>query len=128
MVRWNTYKKNALQAAFEVSDVQGKAIKEQEIQRNKEILTRLIDITLYLARQGKAFRGDDESASSSNQGNFLELVKMFNQYDSVLRLHLDNVNDQKMEALHPGECVIQLQKLSDTRWACREKALKALLK
>ncbi|KAJ4944109.1 hypothetical protein JOQ06_012654 [Pogonophryne albipinna] len=91
MVRWNTYKKNALQAAFE----------------------------------GKAFRGDDESATSSNQGNFLELVKMFSQYD---RLHLDNVNDQKMEALHPGECVIQLQKLSDTRWACREKALKALLK
>ncbi|KAI4831067.1 hypothetical protein KUCAC02_002668, partial [Chaenocephalus aceratus] len=32
------------------------------------------------------------------------------------------------EALHPGERVIQLQKLSDTRWACREKALQALLK
>lgn len=30
--------------------------------------------------------------------------------------------------LHPGECVIQLSKLSDTRWACREKALKALNK
>jgi len=39
MERWNTYKKNALQAAFEVSDVQGKAIREQEIQRNREILT-----------------------------------------------------------------------------------------
>lgn len=41
MVRWNTYKKSALQAAFEVSDVQGKATKEQEKQRNREILTRL---------------------------------------------------------------------------------------
>ncbi|KAJ4947852.1 hypothetical protein JOQ06_009883 [Pogonophryne albipinna] len=77
MVRWNTYKKNALQAAFEVSDVQG-------YKENREILTRLIDITLYLARQGKAFRGDDESATSSNQGNFLQLVQMFSQYDSVL--------------------------------------------
>ena len=84
MERWNTYKKNALQAAFEVSDVQGKAIREQEIQRNR-ILTRLINITLYLARQGKAFRGDDESATSSNQGNFLELVKTFSQYDSVVQ-------------------------------------------
>ncbi|KAI4831068.1 hypothetical protein KUCAC02_002669 [Chaenocephalus aceratus] len=84
MVRWNTYKKNALQAAFELSDVQGKAIREQEIRRNRDILTRLIDITLYLARQGKAFRGDDESATSSNQGNFLELVQTFSQYDSVL--------------------------------------------
>ncbi len=31
-------------------------------------------------------------------------------------------------SLQPGERVIKLQKLSDTRWACREKALKALLK
>lgn len=96
MVRWNTYKNSALQAAFDVSYAQDKAKREREKQRNREILTRLIDITLYLARQGKAFRGDDESATSSNQGNFLELVKMFSQYDSVLRLHLDNVKDQKM--------------------------------
>lgn len=68
---------------------------ERDKQRNREILTRLIDITLYLAQQGKAFRVD-ESATSSNQGNFLELVKMFSQYESVLRLHLDNVKDQKM--------------------------------
>ena len=32
------------------------------------------------------------------------------------------------KGLQPGERVIQLQKLSDTRWACREKALKALNK
>lgn len=31
----------------------------------------------YLARQGKVFRGDDESATASNKGNFFELVKMF---------------------------------------------------
>lgn len=34
----------------------------------------------YLARQGKVFRGDDESATASNKGNFFELVKMFSQY------------------------------------------------
>ncbi|KAK1880352.1 Zinc finger MYM-type protein 1 [Dissostichus eleginoides] len=36
--------------------------------------------------------------------------------------------EETRPCLHPGERVIQLQKLSDTRWACREKALKALLK
>ncbi|KAF3856755.1 hypothetical protein F7725_017478 [Dissostichus mawsoni] len=81
MVRWNTYKKNALQAAFE----------------------------------GKAFRGDDESATSSNQGNFLELVKclastiVYSGYIWIMSM-------------------TRKWKLSDTRWACREKALKALLK
>lgn len=34
MVQGNTYKKSALQAAFDVSDVQGKAIREREKQRN----------------------------------------------------------------------------------------------
>ncbi|XP_021830276.1 zinc finger MYM-type protein 1-like [Prunus avium] len=31
----------------------------------------------YLANQGMAFRGDDESYDSSNRGNFIELVKAF---------------------------------------------------
>ena len=59
-------------------------------------MTRLIDIISYLARRGKALRGDDESAASSNQGNFLELVKMFSQYDSVLKIHLDSVKEKKV--------------------------------
>ncbi|KAK0134978.1 Zinc finger MYM-type protein 1 [Merluccius polli] len=96
MVQWNTFKKSALQAALDVSDIQGKAMREREKQRNREILTRLIDIILYLARQGKALIGDDESSASSNQGNFLELVKMFSQYDSVLKLHLDSVKEKKV--------------------------------
>ncbi|MEQ2193412.1 hypothetical protein XENOCAPTIV_024130, partial [Xenoophorus captivus] len=30
------------------------------------------------------------------------------------------------QSLYPGQCVMELQQLSDTRWACREAALKAL--
>lgn len=79
MVRWNNYQKQTLQAAFDVSDIKGKETRERERLNNREILRHLIDITMYLTRQGQAFRGDDESASSENQGNFLELVKMFAQ-------------------------------------------------
>ncbi|KAJ4920670.1 hypothetical protein JOQ06_005141 [Pogonophryne albipinna] len=122
MVRWNTYTTNALQSAFEVSDVQGKAMSEQEIQRNREILTRLIDITLYLARQGKAFRGDGESATSSNQGNFLELVQMCSQYDSVLRLHLDDVNDQTMGTA-AGDAKMFLKTIDFECFLCLEIAI-----
>lgn len=34
-------------------------IREQEKHMNRDILSRLTDIIVYLARQGIAFRGDD---------------------------------------------------------------------
>lgn len=37
-------------------------------------LTDIIDCIRYLLAQGLAFRGNDESISSRNKGNFLELI------------------------------------------------------
>ncbi|KAH7651536.1 P-loop containing nucleoside triphosphate hydrolase protein [Dioscorea alata] len=37
-------------------------------------LTAVLDIVRFLLRQGLAFRGHDESSSSKNKGNFLELL------------------------------------------------------
>jgi len=59
--------------------------------KDREILFHLIGTTVYLARQGLAFRGHDESRTSSNRGNFLELVHLLAEYDSVLRMHLESV-------------------------------------
>ncbi|CAI6346015.1 unnamed protein product [Macrosiphum euphorbiae] len=42
----------------------------------------LIDILLFLARQGLAFRGHDESDTSLNQGNFKEMCKLLSDYSS----------------------------------------------
>ena len=72
--------KKALQSAFDVSDVKGMELREQERQINREILTKLIDLTVYLAHQGQAFRGHDESKSSNNCGSFLELVDVFSRW------------------------------------------------
>ncbi|KAK0134421.1 Zinc finger MYM-type protein 1 [Merluccius polli] len=54
-------------------------------------MRRLIDITLYLARQNGAFRGQNESNTSLNKGNFLELVQLLSNYDSI-KMHLDHIN------------------------------------
>ena len=70
--------------------------RERERQTNREILTRLIDLTVYLARQGLAFRGDNDSNSSNNRGNFLELVNLFSRYDSVLKMHTENIGRVKV--------------------------------
>ncbi len=63
----------------------------QQIERNRKILHRLTDSTLFLARQGLAFQGHREytglGAPSSNEGNFLQLLKLLAQYDALLEEH-----------------------------------------
>ncbi|KAL8138817.1 hypothetical protein V2J09_004818 [Rumex salicifolius] len=42
-------------------------------------LTACLDATKYLLRQGMAFRGHDETKSSLNRGNFLELLDLIRE-------------------------------------------------
>lgn len=71
-----------------------KAEREQ-VEKNRRILHRLVDTTLFLARQGLAFRGHREHAGlgapDSNEGNFLELLKLLAHYDSILEQHMNNL-------------------------------------
>ncbi len=43
-----------------MGDCESQAAKDKDREKNREILSHLIAITLYLARQGMPFRGDDE--------------------------------------------------------------------
>lgn len=65
----------------------------KEIEQRRLVLKRLIDIIIFIGRQGLPFRGKEEGAHSlnkkGNHGNFLELVLLLADYDSVLRVHLD---------------------------------------
>ncbi|XP_060873035.1 uncharacterized protein LOC132946929 [Metopolophium dirhodum] len=66
----------------------------KEIEQRRLVLKRLIDIIIFIGRQGFPFRGKEEGAHSlnkkGNHGNFLELVLLLADYDSVLRVHLDH--------------------------------------
>ena len=58
------------------------AIKHNEIVKNNHaVLRRLIDIVIFLSCQELSFRGHDESEHSVNQGNYRELIKLFQKYD-----------------------------------------------
>ena len=53
-------------------------ISKKTTQARNDYRTRLnasVDCVRFLLRQGLAFRGHDESEDSSNQGNFLELLR-----------------------------------------------------
>lgn len=47
---------------------------QQQIMKNKNYIKHLIDIVLYLGRQGLAFRAHNEEKTSMNQGNFNNFV------------------------------------------------------
>jgi hypothetical protein len=52
-----------------------------EIANNRLQLKVSIDVVRVLALQGIAFRGRDESSTSVNRGNFLEILDVVASYD-----------------------------------------------
>ena len=58
------------------------------------MLHRLLDITMFLAKQNLPFRGHREHQLSENRGNFLELVELLSHYDPVLKEHLVRIQQQ----------------------------------
>ncbi|CAH2284359.1 zinc finger MYM-type 1-like [Pelobates cultripes] len=49
---------------------------DREKRKRRDILHRLLDVTLVLAHQNLPFRGHRETMSSANKGNFLELNEL----------------------------------------------------
>ena len=67
------------------------SLMESKKKKWRDYLYRLLDITLYLAKQNLPFRGHREHDSTSNKGNFLEMVEMLSKYDPVLKEHLMDI-------------------------------------
>uniref|UniRef100_A0ACD5UJH8 Uncharacterized protein n=1 Tax=Avena sativa TaxID=4498 RepID=A0ACD5UJH8_AVESA len=57
---------------------------EEDIKRNRLRLKVTIDVIRWLEFQACSFRGHDESVGSTNQGNFLEMVKLIASYDDEI--------------------------------------------
>ncbi|KAL4113589.1 hypothetical protein QTP88_017193 [Uroleucon formosanum] len=63
---------------------------ESDRLRNREIMKRLIDITLCFVKGGKPLRGHDEGEKSNQKGLFKEIVNTFAKYEIVLKEHFEN--------------------------------------
>ena len=62
-----------------------------ETERWRNILKRILDVILFLAERGLAFRGDEEKLDSVHNGNFLGFIEVLAKYDPVLDDHLKRV-------------------------------------
>jgi hypothetical protein len=61
----------------------------EKVKENRDILKRLVDMTLYLSTQELTFRGHDETETSLNQGNFKKLAKLLSTYDEKFKTFLN---------------------------------------
>lgn len=80
----------------------------------------LLGITRFLLLQGHAFRGHDESAKSTNKGNFLEMVEWYKDKDEKAALLFKNAG-KNHQMTSP-----KIQK--DLCKACAQQTSKAIIK
>lgn len=62
---------------------------DEEIAQNRDYFIKLIDLILYLVRQGLPLRGHREDSDAVNRGNFLEICGVFSKYDSNFSSHFN---------------------------------------
>ena len=79
MAMWQAYKSSVTTDYVAAKQSASNAI---WIERNGKYLLRIVDATLFLSVQGLAFRGNDESETSHNRGNFRELISLLKAVDS----------------------------------------------
>lgn len=62
----------------------------EQVKKNRYILSCLINAVCFLAKQELAFRGHTETELSFNKGNYVELLNYTSEYDAQLNEHLKN--------------------------------------
>uniref|UniRef100_A0A1A8IJ03 TTF-type domain-containing protein n=2 Tax=Nothobranchius kuhntae TaxID=321403 RepID=A0A1A8IJ03_NOTKU len=69
-----------------------------EVEKNKMILERLLDVTLHLASRNLAFRGKTSNLDDVHNGNFLGTLELLSHYDPLLHEHLEKIRQKKKGA------------------------------
>jgi hypothetical protein len=61
----------------------------EEVKKTRAVLAHLIRVVCVLGKLGLAFRGHDESVTSVNRGNYVEMQKLVANYDAGFRAHIE---------------------------------------
>ncbi|XP_059292440.1 uncharacterized protein LOC132045883 [Lycium ferocissimum] len=83
-------------------------------------LTASIDVVRLLVNQGFAFRGHDESKSSLNRGNFLEILSWYAK-------HCDKIHDYVLEHAPQNDRMTSPMIQKDIVTACKIETIKAII-
>lgn len=83
MLAWNEYKANS-QRGLTIENRLDSA-RNLQIQQNRHYLRTVAEVLLLCAQQDIGLRGHRESQSSSNKGNFLEILHLVAQHDATVK-------------------------------------------
>lgn len=84
-------------------DHQELTLLQEERNRWRNVLTRLIGITLSLASRNLAFRGSSEHFYEPDNGNFLKEVELLAKFDPVMENHLARIKDESTRTHYLGQ-------------------------
>ncbi|XP_050516637.1 zinc finger MYM-type protein 1-like [Diabrotica virgifera virgifera] len=59
------------------------------VDKNRDVLKRLVGVVCFLCFHELGFRGHDETSTSANRGNYMDLVSLISKYDPCLKTHLE---------------------------------------
>ncbi|XP_050915116.1 uncharacterized protein LOC127130086 [Lathyrus oleraceus] len=100
MTTWYGYRKR--QQKFQTIDKTTQRLIEKEKDHWKNVLKRVISIVKFLAKHNLAFRGSKEKLYEDSNGNFLGLIEMLAEFDSIIQEHVRRVTTQKFHIHYLG--------------------------
>ena len=87
-IAWGQYKLNSKEGTT-IAERMGSA-RSVTISQNRHYIRTIAEVLLLCSRQEIALHGHRESNDSTNRGNFLELLNLIAQHDSVVKYRLKN--------------------------------------
>lgn len=91
-------KRIELEKRLGVKQTIDKHLREQ-INKEKEhwekVLLRIIAITKYLSKNNIAFHGTNEKIYEKGNGNFLSLIEMLAEFDSIMQEHVRRIKNNE---------------------------------
>lgn len=84
-------------------DHQALTLLEAEKRRWRDVLKRLLKITLSLASRNLSFRGSSQCLYEPDNGNFLKEVELLASFDPVMENHLTKITDESSRTHYLGQ-------------------------
>ena len=91
MVRWREL--DTLKKGMAI-DQQMLTLLEAERKKWRDVLKRLLSITLSLASRNVSFRSSSDRLYEPDNGNFLKEVELMATYDPLMEIHLAKIKDE----------------------------------